>query len=466
MTRHHRYKDYFIAILVFITSIILGIVLFFNAIQVSVKNNSKETLMTNVTRQSEHLNKILNISYSYLNAIAPDMAATSDLFSQENMDRLQTLKDSTDLDRTAIIDTQGNALYDNEVEKNVSHRRYFKEVMQGQQTLSDPLESVLDQQTRVIIAVPIYKNNQVIGALGGSYNVTKLSNMLFDDLFDGKGYTFIVDEKGNIITNDSKLKTKNHNLFEYCKQSKLAKDFTKQKAGIVTIQNETYYLAYSPLKINQWMIGYVVPIQDAQASYNFINQYELIFTSCFAIVVFILMVYLAYQNTQEKKALVHMAQTDPLTLVYNKETTQKQIDQKLKDGKEHCFLILDVDSFKLVNDNYGHIVGDKVLNQLGQLFKKHFRSTDIVGRIGGDEFIVLIEDNKIGEDRVKDLIQKVNQLQIEELQGFKLSISVGIAYAPKQGTTFMELYRHADQALYKTKRSGKNGYNVYKRDED
>ena len=137
------------------------------------------------------------------------------------------------------------------------------------------------------------------------------------------------------------------------------------------------------------------------------------------------------------------------------------------NNQEHCcFLILDVDAFKSVNDNYGHAVGDKVLENLGLLFKNHFRQSDIVGRIGGDEFIILIQDENIAESRIQSLLQKVNELKIEELKDFKLSISIGIAFAPKDGTTFMELYRHADQALYQTKRTGKNNYKIYKNDKN
>ena len=97
----------------------------------------------------------------------------------------------------------------------------FKESMQGKQSLSDPLESSVDQQTRVILSVPIYKNNQVVGVVGGSYNVTKLGNMLFDDLFDGQGKSFIVDQDGNLITRDKKYEKKHNiktveNLFDIC----------------------------------------------------------------------------------------------------------------------------------------------------------------------------------------------------------------------------------------------------------
>ncbi len=139
----------------------IGISIFFNVVQSSVEKNSSETLITNVTQQSEHLNTILNINYSYLNVLAQELSKSEDLFSENNISLIKAFMENTRLNRTAIIDSDGNALYDNNVVKNVSHRRYFKESMQGKQSLSDPLESSVDQQTRVFLSVPIYKNNQV-----------------------------------------------------------------------------------------------------------------------------------------------------------------------------------------------------------------------------------------------------------------------------------------------------------------
>lgn len=459
-------KNYIYAITIFIITLVIGISIFFNVVQASVEKNSRETLITNVTQQSEHLNTILNINYSYLNVLAQELSKSEDLFSENNISLIKAFMENTDLNRTAIIDSDGNALYDNNVVKNVAHRRYFKESMQGKQSLSDPLESSVDQQTRVILSVPICKNNQVIGVVGGSYNVTKLGNMLFDDLFDGQGKSFIVDQDGNLITRDKKYEKKHNiktidNLFDICDEKEVKTDFNQQESDLIQIQtkkNKSLYLAYSPLKINDWMICYIVPVHVAQESYTFIKHYETLLATFLGLIVLSLMIYLAHSNSRENKYLIHLSEIDPLTSVFNKETTQKLIDQKLKNHEHFCFLILDVDDFKSVNDNYGHAVGDKVLKNLSDLFKNHFRQTDIVGRIGGDEFIILIEDEHIAESRIQSLLKKVNALKIEELQDFKLSISVGMAFAPSNGTTFMELYRHADHALYQTKRTGKNDY--------
>ena len=297
-------KNYIYAITIFIITLVIGISIFFNVVQASVEKNSREILITNVTRQSEHLSTILNINYSYLNVMAQDLADTDDLFSSKNLMQIQILMNNTDFDRMAIIDPEGNALYDNEVIKNVAHRRYFQESMQGKQSLSNPLESSVDQQTRVILSVPIYKNNQVIGVFGGSYNVTKLGNMLFNDLFDGQGKCFIVDKDGNLITRDNPFAKKYkiqsvNNLFDFCKQKKLKKDFKNQVSDLIQIQtrnSDFLYLAYSPLNINDWMISYAVDKQVAQESYTFIKRYETLLATFLVLIVLSLMIYLAHSN--------------------------------------------------------------------------------------------------------------------------------------------------------------------------
>ena len=137
-------------------------------------------------------------------------------------------------------------------------------------------------------------------------------------------------------------------------------------------------------------------------------------------------------------------------------------NQKILNG----FMILDMDHFKEINDTFGHAVGDKVLQSFGALLQSQFRDLDVVGRIGGDEFVVILYD--IGtrenmEKRVKGLQEKIREMEIPELQGHKLTSSAGIAFAPKDGNNFMELYRRADNALYQTKRSGRDGYSVHEK---
>ena len=187
--------------------------------------------------------------------------------------------------------------------------------------------------------IHLNKNNQVVGVVGGSYNVTKLGNMLFDDLFDGQGKSFIVDQDGNLITRDKKYEKKHNiktidNLFDICDEKEVKTDFNQQESDLIQIQtkkNKSLYLAYSPLKINDWMICYIVPVHVAQESYTFIKHYETLLATFLGLIVLSLMIYLAHSNSRENKYLIHLSEIDPLTSVFNKETTQKLIDQKLKN---------------------------------------------------------------------------------------------------------------------------------------
>ena len=159
--------------------------------------------------------------------------------------------------------------------------------------------------------------------------------------------------------------------------------------------------------------------------------------------------------------LLHKAQRDGLTDLLNKIATQNLIEQALCD-KEPCALyMIDVDHFKEVNDNLGHMFGDAVLADIGGKLKKLFRASDIVGRIGGDEFMVLLKN----VDNPALIVEKalaINQcLQQTFNTCYSISGSVGVAVSPKDGTTYTELYKKADIALYEAKRGGRNRFVLF-----
>lgn len=191
MRKKNEITEYVAAALIFVCAVAVSLGIFLVCTQNSIERNSQKVIKTNVSRQSEHIKAILDIHYGYLRGIAKEIGKSEELVSDENMEMLISLEEETALERTALIEADGTAHYDNGAEKNVSSRRYFKEGMEGKETLSDPLESSVDKETRVILGVPVWKNGKVIGVLGGSYNVTALSRMLFNDFFEDVGYTLI-----------------------------------------------------------------------------------------------------------------------------------------------------------------------------------------------------------------------------------------------------------------------------------
>ena len=109
------------------------------------------------------------------------------------------------------------------------------------------------------------------------------------------------------------------------------------------------------------------------------------------------------------------------------------------------------------------VSGDEVLKNFGSILKESFKVDDIVGRAGGDEFIVFVKDiqeQSDAENKAQEICQKIRSIEIENFKG-TISCSIGIALYPKHGTTFKDLYNLADQALYQTKDHGRNGYTCY-----
>lgn len=170
----------------------------------------------------------------------------------------------------------------------------------------------------------------------------------------------------------------------------------------------------------------------------------------------------------EKRQELLMAekmQRDYLSGLYNKAATQELIRMHLMKNPNdaYAFFILDIDNFKLVNDTCGHSVGDRVIEDFSDKIKRQFRDRDIVGRIGGDEFVVFIPipSREWVESKAEMLSQILQYEFAGEGKRCRISASIGVAIAPDSGTNFETLYQNADTALYRTKKNGKNGYTIF-----
>lgn len=163
----------------------------------------------------------------------------------------------------------------------------------------------------------------------------------------------------------------------------------------------------------------------------------------------------------KEEALLLRAQHDPLTGVHNREAAQELIERILWEGNRfpYVMMVLDLDNFKHINDTYGHPAGDWVLCKLAMVLKRAFRLGDIIGRLGGDEFMVFLSNVKSREK----VFQRVSRLCVSAFDDFDRSIignetvtfSLGAACSVQPEGSFAELYELADKALYESKRNGK-----------
>lgn len=179
-------------------------------------------------------------------------------------------------------------------------------------------------------------------------------------------------------------------------------------------------------------------------------------------------VIFAEDITAEKNAhleIKNRAERDGMTGLLNRVTTQEQIIRLMRDEKPGILLHLDLDDLKRINDTYGHGEGDRALQGIAQLLRQHFRDTDVIGRIGGDEFLVYLPGAADNRDAISaniaTLLRKLTVIGVGQENSHRIHCSIGCAVQSRDANDFETLYRQADMALYYTKRSGKNNFFFY-----
>ena len=165
----------------------------------------------------------------------------------------------------------------------------------------------------------------------------------------------------------------------------------------------------------------------------------------------------------EMERLEKAASIDKMTGLLNKEASEEKV-RDMCDTESGFLCILDLDSFKLVNDLYGHEMGDKVLILFSSILKKQRRHDDICGRIGGDEFILFLRNMK-SEHELNQFYSRISEVYLSKVSRMisgkiPLGVSAGAVAVPDHGRNYEELFRIADGALYLVKQNGKNGLSI------
>ncbi|MEG2595289.1 MAG: diguanylate cyclase [Ruthenibacterium sp.] len=174
-------------------------------------------------------------------------------------------------------------------------------------------------------------------------------------------------------------------------------------------------------------------------------------------------------DTIKKQAerLENKVQTDPMTGLYNKIAMATLANKTLQEypNGHHALLVMDIDNFKGINDTLGHAFGDLVLMEVCTKLKTSFRNVDIVGRMGGDEFAVMMQnvpDSSSVLKKATELSELFRRTYAGEKGNYKISCSIGIIMIEGRKEPFETLYRKADAALYQAKRNGKDQFVLYR----
>ena len=171
------------------------------------------------------------------------------------------------------------------------------------------------------------------------------------------------------------------------------------------------------------------------------------------------------KNLRHERSISQRAQIDPLTGALTRATFEERLRAELEAAEENetglALLFVDLDRFKFVNDTFGHDIGDKLLREVGRVLRSNVRANDIVGRVGGDEFMVAllgVTDEDAAGQVARSLVRELGAPIAVDERELQVSASIGISLYPRDGSNADELLHSADAAMYQVKEGGKNAY--------
>ena len=417
-------------------------------------------------------------------------------FEYENQDRSLLVSNSFSVD-TKFQD------FPFEVPENFQPRTrpwYVGAKNSGKFHFSEIYTDLNTKKSVATFSLPVYKDNKLLGILGIDIDLIQFSKALNFEIVSKNSIFNIIDKNGNIILSSSTT--------DLGKTSKYFPLFKKHKSeGELKNENSIYlyeYLSFLDFyifaKINKDEI--LKEFEPFQRFVFFIGVISLLISIFFILVFFELLenfikklsnsIYSIAQgnyknrfkefedligNTQEffdmknalermqenitlrEKTLEDLANLDTLTMIFNRRYLFKAMDSEFEKAETldigFSIAILDLDNFKLINDTFGHQKGDEVLKYTVVEMKKFLRNKDILGRYGGEEFLIIFPNTEIHEAKL--LCDEI-RMGIENIRwnpdSLKTTISIGISYYKNQ--SLEKIIQEADYFLYEAKHKGKN----------
>ena len=424
-------------------------------------------------------------------AVASIMASRPDRSDAFLNEKLDTLVKASNAYMTVYCAINGNATLSDRRQIDMSDLNYYENIVTGSAHYIYVKSDGLNGRTAFIYVCPIMNSNNVTGYLLSYMDPADMSDFFDNSVYGDKAFFSLVNRNGTIMAsygatggtailqNDfwNSLKDVADSLGSWT-----LFDRQQQKGvnGILHVNEDGVgkIVCHFPIEGTDWNLVVGIDesyLSDIQQSFrepivNLILKIS-ISIAVAIVVITVINVLVRIKASEHSKVLEDKADTDLLTDLNNKMATERKIREYMEKypDRQGVLFVLDVDNFKKINDTMGHAFGDEVLRSLAVRLQSMFRATDIVGRTGGDEFMVFLKDIReisMIEREGKKIEQFFHQFEVGEYVKYSVTASVGAAVFPGDGKSFEELYKSADKALYVSKRHGKNQLTFYKKPEN
>ena len=342
-------------------------------------------------------------------------------------------------------------------------------------------DNALGQIGDLAVSVPIKSGRAYVFLFLSPETIAK---NIYKSGYETLSFAVIFKKDGTVIRNidrfmdsDSKF-TRENNFLTNIQEGTTREEYNLFKAKLYNgsgcaihteYKGDERTIAVAPIGIEDWYIGFGVRQAETdvlvRSAYGEVKNTIMklaVVLGIFVVGMVALAIIGTTRSREKGRKLEDKADMDLLTELTNKAATERMIAEYISDNKNgHGVLfILDIDNFKKVNDTMGHTFGDTLLKTLGKEIRKEFRVTDIVGRTGGDEFMIFLKDvsdELIVEREANRITRFFHDFKAGgDYVKYSATASIGVAIFPEDGATFKDLYVSADQALYRAKKRGKN----------
>ena len=411
---------------------------------------------------------------------------TAEIFERMGMDDSARMTEvlgiaakCANVEKVLYCSADGQAVDQTGAALSVGQESWFEEALDGE------FPYVYTYEEQAVIVVKHVGQDAEHGYLMLYYPMERFADMLLQSGYDSTSFLVIVDLDGNILGvsgAETNACVQGGNIFSAIEAENkenartLRNRLNNSSRGSVDIQagKQNQVLTSAPLGTNRWslILGVSESYAQRQANYLRKNTRDMVFALALVIAIFFCVVMVInivgkIRNNKKKKELEDKADTDLLTGLNNKLATERKIkDYMAQNPDRQCMMfMIDIDNFKKINDTMGHAFGDEVLRSLGVQIGAIFRASDIIGRVGGDEFMVFLKDVSTDEAILKEAKKMevfFKNFQAGEYVKYKATASIGVAVFPQEGNDFETLYKAADQGVYKAKKRGKNQLAFYR----
>ena len=500
-----RLNKWIAAILFLVIAVTLTIFLydFYSNITGSTKTAAEEHLIQNSRTSATMIREKIKSDLDTVYALSSLLSNFEHIDSPDAKILLKKVGNELPFSALMVSSIEGDYYTNNGATVNLNETQDLIGATSQDTGISVIYKNALFGRDMIALESPIYQNERLVGKVSGLYYTNYINNIL-DDAANGNGHQYqIVDRDGKFILTSGMSGFYDHkNIYSFLdsvsfrkgsKADDVIRDFTVGKPGVssYTDDGRAEYFCYMPILINDWYLISTAP--DIGINLQTMTMQNPTVTLLFRIIIlFILLIlYIVWRQVRYRVAMEKnrkeleilneklqiknetlklKAENDLLTGLYNKVTSELAIADYIEnEGKlgRHALLIIDIDDFKEINDELGHIIGDKALTEVANGIDHCLRTTDIKGRIGGDEFIVLLKNIHSNEDlelKAAEISSILKAIQLSKDTSSMLSCSVGAAIYPDHSVDFTDLFQKADKAMYYSKEIGKGTYFIYNRD--